>query len=106
MYPDTLTSVTKVLQNYAGTKGASTFPKEGKEGASFYQSKERQVKGTNRKLYMNVVCQKCNLKEHYQSRYPFASEEKEDEVEEECNLHAEDSDYIIESDSDDDVCYF
>ena len=34
------------------------------------------------------------------------NEEKEDEVEEECNLHVEDSDYIIESDSDNDAYYF
>ena len=55
---------------------------------------------------MNIACRKCNLKEHYQSRCLFTSEEKEEEVEEECNLHAEDSNYIIESDSDDDMCYF
>ena len=105
LHLDTLTSVTKVLQNYAGTKGASTFSKEGKEGVSFYQSKDRQVKGTSGKLHANIVCRKCNLKEYYH-HCPFISEEKEEEVEEEYNLHAEDSDYIIESNSDDDICYF
>ena len=40
LYLDTLTSIIKVLQNYAGIKGASTFPKEGKEGMSFYQSED------------------------------------------------------------------
>ena len=41
LYLDPLASATKVLQNYVGTKGVSTFPKEGKEGMSFYQSKDR-----------------------------------------------------------------
>ena len=88
------------------TKEVLTFPKEGKEDTSFYQSEYRQVKGTNRKLHANVVCWKGDLKGHYQSCCPFVSKEKEEEVEEECNMHVEDSDYIIDSDSDDDRCYF
>ena len=66
------------------------------------------MKGTNGKLRANVVCQKCNLKGYYESYCPFARKEKEEEeeVEEECNLHAEDFNYIIDSDSDDNVYYF
>ena len=54
------------------------------------------------------MCQKCNLKGYYESYCPFARKEKEEEeeVEEECNLHAEDFNYIIDSDSDDNVYYF
>ena len=74
-----------------GIKGASTFLKEGKEGVSFYQSEDHQVKGTNGKLHANVVCHKCKLKEHYQSQCPFIDEEKEEEAEEECYLHLDES---------------
>ena len=62
---DTLISVIKVLQNYAGIKGASTFSKEENKGMSFYQSEDCQVKGTNSKLHTNVVCHKCKLKGYY-----------------------------------------
>ena len=95
-----------MLQNYVGTKGVSTFLKEEKEGASFYQSKARQMKGTNRNLYESVVYRKYNLKGHYQSCCSFMGKEKEEEVKEEYNLHVEDSNYVIDSDSDNDVCYF
>ena len=54
---------------------------------------------------MNVVCQKCNLKGHYQSHYPFVGKEKEEEVKEECNLHIEDSDCIIDSNSNNNVLF-
>ena len=73
---------------------------------SFYQFEDRQVKGTNSKLHANVVCRKYKLKGHYQSRCPFIDERKEEETEEECYLHLGESEYIIDSDSEDDVCYF
>ena len=73
---------------------------------SFYQSEDRQVKGTRGKLHANVVCCKCKLKGHYQSWCPFIDEVKEEETEEECHLHLDESEYIIISDSEDDMCYF
>ena len=60
----------------------------------------------NGKLHENIVYCKCNLKGYYHSWYPLIDEEKEEEAKEEYHLHLEESKYIIDLDSEDDVCYF
>ena len=55
---------------------------------------------------MNKVCRKCNLKGYYQNHYPIIEEKEEKEVKDEYHLQVEDSDYIIESDSNDDAYYY
>ena len=103
--PETLASVTKVLQKHVGIKGVSTTPKEDPEGVSFYQAEAKQVKGTNGKLHANVACRKCHKKRHYQSYCPFI-EEEEEEVEREGYFQVEDPVCLVDSDEEDEVCFY
>ena len=104
-YPETLTAVARILQNYVGTKGASikskvVFEDEKKDGVNLLESEVKPIKGTDGRVHPNISCHHYGKKGHYKSHCPSLEAEEEEEGNEATQLLHVNNDTYLTDDSD------